>query len=85
MRLTLRILASLLGVAVMVLWLVTGAHTGWTQTKVTTMQVDPITELEFPVIEDRFVAGVDVLGGGIILALALFGLSFLFVNQPTKK
>ena len=85
MRNSLRLLAAIVGIVTLVVWLATGAHTGWTKTQVTEMQVDPITELEYPVTDDKFVAGVEVLGGGFLLALALLGGSFVFKKQPTKN
>ena len=85
MRNSLRVLASLIAVSVVGLWLITGAHTGWTKTKVTEMEIDPITEIEYPVTEDKFVAGVEVLGGGLFVALALFGLSFVFAKPSTTN
>jgi hypothetical protein len=85
MRIGLRIAAGVLLGITLVVWLATGAHTGWTKTRVTTMRIDPITELEYPEIEKKFVAGVDVLGAGTLPALALFGCSYLFKSQPTKK
>lgn len=85
MKKTLSYLAGIVGILTLVVWLATGAHPGWTKTQVTEMQIDPITELEYPVTENRFVAGVEVLGGGLLLGLALFGGSFLFKKQPTRN
>jgi hypothetical protein len=88
MKTGLRWLGVTAALATLVVWLATGAHTGWTQTKVTEMQVDPITELEYPVTEERFVAGVEVLGGGLLLALALWSGSLLIkplTNQERRN
>ena len=85
MRNGLGFLAAVVGVAALVAWLATGAHPGWTRTQVTVMQVDPITELEYPVTDDKFVAGLEVLGGGILFSIALLGASFAFKKQPTKN
>ncbi len=85
MRNVLRILAALLVLFTLLVWLTTGAHTGWTKTRVTVMQIDPITELEYPVTEDKFVAGVEVLGGGLLLSLVLLGSSLIFKKQPTNN
>jgi hypothetical protein len=84
MKKGLRILGAIVGVVTLAVWLATGAHTGWTQTRVTTMKVDPITELEYPETQDKFVAGVEVLAGGVLLSLALLGSSLMFKSQPTK-
>jgi hypothetical protein len=82
MRNRLRILAAVIGLLTLLVWGFTGAHTGWTKTRVTEMQIDPITELEYPVTRNQFVAGVEVLGGGLLLSLALVGGSFIFKKQP---
>ena len=84
MRIGLKIIAAVGVILTLAVWLGTGAHTGWTKTKVTVMKVDPVTELEYPEMQDKFIAGVEVLGGGLLLSLALFGGSFAFRKQPTK-
>jgi hypothetical protein len=71
-------LAVVVGVLTLGVWLWTGAHLGWTKTQVTVMKLDPITELEYPETQKRFVAGVEVLGGGLLLALILLGGSLCF-------
>jgi hypothetical protein len=85
MKRTLRILAVCMAAATLALWLVTGAHTGWTQTSKVVMKTDPITELEYPESEPAFVAGVEVVGGGMFLALLMAGGSLLFRNQPKPQ
>lgn len=81
----LRILAVVIGVLTLGLWLVTGAHTGWTRTTVTVMKIDPVTELEYPETRNQFVAGVEVLGGGLLLAMALLAGSRLFNATSTTN
>lgn len=54
-----------------VVWAANGAHFGWTQTSVVEMKIDEITGIEYPVRRDDFVAGVEVLGAGFLLAAAL--------------
>ena len=87
MKKGLRVAAIAVCLLTLGVWLGTGAHTGWTRTEVTEMRVDPVTELEYPETTKQFVAGVEVAGGGLLLALLLFGGSFLFqkANQPTKR
>lgn len=85
MRNGLRILAVLCAVTILAVWVATGGHTGWTKTQVTTMKLDPITELEYPETEDRFVAGVDAVGGGLFLSLALLAVSFAFKKPSTTN
>ena len=86
MRTGLRIIGVILAILTVSVWLATGAHMGWTQTQVTVMKLDPITEIEYPETRDKFVAGVGVLGAGLSAALALFGASFFFKrNQPETE
>jgi hypothetical protein len=78
------LLASGLAVAVTAItWLATGAHRGWTRTEITTMQHDEITGLDYPVNRPGFVAGVDFLGAGAGLALAL-GAAALLVRRRSS-
>ncbi len=65
-------------------WLTTGAHRGWSQTSVPTMQVDEVTGIATPVYEDRFVAGMDFLGAALLVAGALAISSFLIRKSKTK-
>jgi len=75
LRRWLRGAALLLAVATLAVWLVTGAHRGFTQTSVAVDKTDEVTGLSYREYEPRFVAGVDVLGLGLGAALALFLLS----------
>jgi hypothetical protein len=63
-------------------WLILGANRGWTKTTRTEMKKDPVTELEYPVVENHFTPGVEMLGAGLLLALALAGISFAFKPKP---
>lgn len=49
------------------------------------MELDPITEIEYPVIEERFVPGVDFLGGAFLCAVVLFGISFAFGKRQNAS
>lgn len=69
--------AVLLAVATLAVWLVTGAHRGFTQTSVAVEKTDEVTGLSYREYEPRFVAGVEVLGAGLGAALLLLGLSRL--------
>lgn len=68
--------AWIVSLATLGTWLFTGTHTGWTQTRVITLQHDEITGIEYPVFHDAFVAGVEFLAAGLVIgaALAAFGL-----------
>ncbi len=84
LRLPLRLLALLSLLITVVYWSSTGAHRGWSMDKVPVQQVDEITGLEYTSYEDRFVPGIDVLGGGIALGVGLFVVS-LFLPKPRPK
>lgn len=84
MKKALLILALIMALTTVAVWLATGAHRGWTRTTETEMQLDPVTEIEFPVERKRFVMGVELLGGGLFAALALAGISFLFKTKPEQ-
>jgi hypothetical protein len=69
-------------------WLLLGANRGWTKTTVTRWQKDPVTEIDGPVVEKKFVPGLDLLAAGLAGALALFIVSQLVSktkNQPVTS
>ncbi len=74
----------LITVAAIGLWASGGFHTGWSQDKVPVQKVDPITEIEYTEYEDRYVAGIEVLIGGIIFGDVLL-LGGIFLNRRSKK
>jgi hypothetical protein len=78
MRTKLRWAALVLVLVVVALWFFGGPNLGWTKNSVTHMVKDPVTELEGPVIEKRWVPGVDFLAGGLVLCVVVLGSSFLF-------
>ncbi len=81
-------IALLIVVGVGAWWLGTGANRGWTKTSVATMRTDPITQIDYPVYEDRFVPGVDLVAAAVLLAGVLSGLTFLVPNKkenPSPK
>jgi hypothetical protein len=75
-----------LGLAVVVVagWLALGANRGWTKTTVTRWQKDPVTEIDGPVVEKKFVPGLDLVAVCLTCALALF-LASLFVSKTKNK
>ena len=83
MRTKLRVAALLVAVVVTAWWFFSGPNLGWYKTKVERIEKDPVTELEVKRYEDRFVPGVDCLGGGLLLACALVGASF-FVRKNAQ-
>jgi hypothetical protein len=74
---SLRFTAAAVLLAVLGLWVATGAHFGWTQTSRVIQKHDEITGIDYPVREPGFVAGVEVLLGGVAVAAALGGASLL--------
>lgn len=85
MKSMLRILAGGVAGLTLAVWLVTGAHTGWTKTSKVTIKTDPVTELDYPESEPAFIAGVEVVGAGMMLALLLACGSLFCRNQPQHK
>lgn len=87
MRRALRLLALAAALLTLGAWLFTGAHRGWTKTRVTVMETEPVTGLEFPVEHRRLVLGLEWLGAGLALAVAATGVSFFCKtnNNPTRK
>lgn len=83
MKRILILLALVVAVGGLGVWFATGAHRGWSQTSVQTIQLDEITGIETPVYEDRFVAGVDFLGITLLGAGALAAGSLFF--RKTKN
>ena len=80
MRRILQWAALSLAAAIVAGWLALGANRGWTKTTVTQWQKDPVTEIDGPVIEKKFVPGIDLLVVCLAGALALFVVS-LFVSK----
>lgn len=64
-------------------WLTAGAHTGWSMDRVPVEQTDEITGLVFTSYEDRYVPGIEVLGGSLTLGLLLVGLTFIPFKQSS--
>jgi hypothetical protein len=73
--------AGIVAVTGLAVWLATGAHTGWTQTKIPRTIVDEITEIEAVVFEDGFVAGVDFLGAALALAAVLASIGWIIARR----
>lgn len=84
MKNSLRILALAVALAAAGTWLVTGANRGWTKTSVEKRILDEVTGLEEIKYEKAFKPGLDFLGGALLGAGALAGVSFLFRNKPNQ-
>jgi hypothetical protein len=85
MRTFIRIAALLLALGVAVFWLFGGPNPGWTKNRVAHKEKDPVTEIEVDRYEERFVPGVDFLGGGLAVAAVVAGTSFFFRKAPRPK
>ena len=85
MRRTLALVGILLVGVTLALWLARGAHRGWTRTTVAVKTLDEITGIEAITYEDRFVPGVDFLGGGLASGTTLLVASrFVGRTHPTS-
>lgn len=81
---TLKVVSYLLFVVTLGIWIAGGAHFGWTQTSVVQMEYDEVTGIDYPVQQDKFVAGVDVLGAGIVLSGVIFGAAIFFNRKQNR-
>jgi hypothetical protein len=83
MKRALRILAVLLALGGLLFWAAAGANRGWTKNRVEKRTVDEVTGIEAVNFENRFVPGVDFVGGIVAGAGALVVISFL-IRRKTK-
>ncbi len=81
-RILLRGAGVLIALFVFCFWAAKGYHGGWTQNSVPVTQLDPITEIEYIVYEDRFIPGVDYLGAGIACGALVFAATFFGRRGP---
>jgi len=79
-----RTLALLVFLAALGLWLATGAHWGWTKTKVPVKRTDEVTGITVDDYRKGFVAGVDFLGAAWLGSGILAGASFLFCKPQAQ-
>ena len=82
MKQKLRLTAALLALACLAGWFFLGSNRGWTRTTETRMERDPVTEIEFPVLEKRFSPGLELLGVGLLASVALAAGSMLVRSKP---
>lgn len=83
MKKTLLILGLLVHSFTFILWAWGGFHLGWSRSKTPITQVDEITQIEYTTYQEGFVAGIDTLGIGIVIGLALIAISF-FIKQKQQ-
>jgi hypothetical protein len=80
LRLTLKFFGLLCAVCTIAFWLLCGTDRGWSKTSLAIKKTDEITGIEYPVLEKRFIPGIDFLGAGLLGSALSAGLGFL----PTK-
>ncbi len=81
MKRSLQVISIVLLLGTVFTWLFTGANRGWTKTSVAVKTLDDVTGIEGISYENKFLPGLDFLGGGSLAALALGGTS-LFFRKP---
>jgi len=84
MKRALQIVALSLALATISLWVAKGANTGWTKNQEQVKTIDPITEIEQIEWRKTFIPGVDILGGGLAVAVTLL-VGALFIRKQTKQ
>ena len=85
MKRALRLVALLLALGVAALWVATGANRGWTKTRVQVRTLDEVTGIDGISYEAQFRPGVDFLAVGLLGALGLAGVSFIFRNKTKTE
>jgi len=84
-RRVLQLVALVIVFAAVTFWFVTGAHRGWTKTSEAKKTLDEITGIEGITYEQRFVPGLDFLGGALLGGGILAGASLLFRKPPNPN
>lgn len=84
MKRAIQIAAAVLAIATVGLWFAKGANPGWTKNRVQVKTLDPVTEIEQVEWQNKFLPGVDILGGGLAVAGALI-VGSLFIRKQTKQ
>ena len=80
-----RLAGICVAVVSLLLWLAFGANRGWTKTTIDKPQTDTVTGLEYPVREQRFVPGIDLLGLCWMVAAVLLGVSFIPITRRKQN
>jgi hypothetical protein len=84
MRTKLRVIALVIALVVLAFWFFGGPNLGWTKTRVAHIEKDPVTEIETPIYENRFVPGIDFLAKGLGVAVVLGVASFFFRKSESN-
>jgi len=80
-RKLLRMTAAVLMAVSLIVWLATGPNFGWTRTSVPVKTIDEVTGIEGISYEKRFVPGLEVMAGALLVSALLAGVSFLFRDK----
>jgi len=75
----------LCAVACVIVWVAFGANRGWTKTTHTHLEKDPVTEIEYPIVEKRFSPGVEMLAAGLLVSAALASISLFIRSKPNRS
>lgn len=85
MKRGIQILAAALAVATLGFWFAKGANVGWTKDRIEVIKsIDPVTGIAEREWQDKYMPGLNVLGGGLAIAGALF-VGSLFIRKQTKQ
>ncbi|MCH6256206.1 hypothetical protein MLD52_06575 [Puniceicoccaceae bacterium K14] len=63
------------------MWLQGGARAGWTVTSTTTLAIDEFTGLEYPVISEGLVPGIEFLAVGFALMFFFIAMEIFLVRK----
>lgn len=80
--------AALSGLSVLVglgWWGMTGVHLGWSMNRVPVVQLDEITGIEYTTYDERFVPGIEIAGGFLLLSLVFLALALFPFGKSKPK
>lgn len=80
-RTALRWGSLILAAGIVLSWILLGANRGWTRTSVAIPKKDPVTDQDYFEWQKKFVPGVEILGAGLLITAALFGVSFIKIKN----
>lgn len=66
-----RYLSLLTMITSITLWVSTGSHVGWSKNRIAIEKIDPITEIAYPIYQEKWILGVDFLVVGIFCSLVV--------------
>jgi len=76
-RVLFRMLAGFIALFCFAFWAAAGWNRGWTRTQIPIKQLDEVTGIEFVTYKQHFMPGVELLGLGLGISLALFAITFI--------